>query len=237
DRAGRERARAAARRQRALTRRNPAMESKTIQPAVKQVASGLRFPEGPVAMPDGSVMLVEIERRTLSRVTPDGKVRVVATLGGGPNGAAMGPRSKIYVTNNGGLKFVERPGKMFPIAQADDYAGGLIQVVDPERGRFETLYDACAGQKLRGPNDLVFDGAGGFWFTDLGKTRERDMDRGAVFYAKADGSMIKEAVFPLERPKGIGVRPEARQPYIIAAPLVASSVGRATALGPFIRLP
>jgi len=178
---------------------------KTITPAFKQIASGLRFPEGPVAMPDGSVILVEIERRALSRVTPDGKVRVLATLGGGPNGAAMGPRGKIYVTNNGGLKFVERPGKLFPIAQADDYAGGLIQVVEPESGKFETLYDACDGQKLRGPNDLVFDSAGGFWFTDLGKTRERDMDRGAVYYARADGSMIKEAVFPLERPNGIGL--------------------------------
>ena len=103
----------------------------THKPAFKLVASGLRFPEGPVAMPDGSVILVEIERRTLSRVTPDGKVHVIATLGGGPNGAAMGPGGKIYVTNNGGLKFVERPGKLFPVAQADDYTTGSIQIVDP----------------------------------------------------------------------------------------------------------
>ena len=152
----------------------------TFTPAIKQIASGLHFPEGPVAMPDGSVALVEIERRTLSRVTPDGKVHVIAKLGGGPNGAAMGPGGKIYVTNNGGLKFIERPGKLFPVGQADDFTGGSIQVVDPETGRFETLYDACDGRKLRGPNDLVFDGAGGFWFTDPGKRRERDMDQGAV---------------------------------------------------------
>src|SRR5512134_671389 len=102
-----------------------------LTPTYKQIASGLRFPEGPVAMPDGSIVLVEIERRTLSRVTPDGRVEVVATLGGGPNGAAMGPGGKIYVTNNGGLKFVDRPGKLFPVAQADDYVSGSIQVVDP----------------------------------------------------------------------------------------------------------
>src|ERR671936_155805 len=166
----------------------------SITPKITQIASGLRFPEGPVAMPDGSVILVEIERRTLSRVTPDGTVRVIATLGGGPNGAAMGPGGKIFVTNNGGLKFVDRPGRLFPIGQAADYRHGSIQVVDPETGKFETLYDACDGRKLRGPNDLVFDDAGGFWFTDLGKTRERDMDRGAVYYAKTDSSMIKEAI-------------------------------------------
>ena len=190
----------------------------TITPQFKQIASGLRFPEGPVAMPDGSIILVEIERRSLSRVTPDGKVRAIAQLGGGPNGAAMGPGGKIYVTNNGGLKFVERPGKLFPVIQADDYVTGRIQVVDPEAGRFETLYDACDGRPLRGPNDLVFDSAGGFWFTDLGKTRERDADRGAVFYAKADGSSIKEAIFPLERPNGIGLAPDGKTLYVVETP-------------------
>jgi gluconolactonase len=190
----------------------------THKPALKQMASGLRFPEGPVAMPDGSVILVEIERRTLSRVTPDGKIHVIATLGGGPNGAAMGPGGKIYVTNNGGLKFVDRPGKLFPVAQADDYTTGSIQVVDPETGKFDTLYDRCDGQRLRGPNDLVFDGAGGFWFTDLGKTRERDSDRGVVYYAKADGSLIREAIFPLERPNGIGLSPDERTLYVVETP-------------------
>src|SRR5829696_6582983 len=121
----------------------------TITPKFTQIASGLRFPEGPVAMPDGSVILVEIERSTLSRVTPDGKIHVIAHLGGGPNGAAMGPGGKIYVTNNGGLKFLERPGRLFPVLQADDYTGGSIQVVDPETGKFDTLYDRCEGERLR----------------------------------------------------------------------------------------
>ena len=190
----------------------------TIAPKLTQIASGLRFPEGPVAMPDGSVILVEIARRTLSRVTPDGKIQVIATLGGGPNGAALGPGGKVYVTNNGGLKFVERPGRLFPVAQADDYATGSIQVVDPVSGTFETLYEACDGRRLNGPNDLVFDRAGGFWFTDLGKTRERDADRGAVYYAKADGSTIREAIFPLERPNGIGLSPDERTLYVVETP-------------------
>ena len=190
----------------------------THTPAYKQIASGLRFPEGPVAMPDGSVILVEIERRTLTRVSPEGKISVVAMLGGGPNGAAMGPGGKIYVTNNGGLKFVERPGRLFPVLQADDYTGGSIQVVDPESGKAETLYASCDGRKLNGPNDLVFDRAGGFWFTDLGKTRDRDADRGSVYYAKADGSMIREAVFPLERPNGIGLSPDERTLYVVETP-------------------
>jgi gluconolactonase len=66
-------------------------------------------------MPDGSVILVEIARETLTRVMPDGKQHVIAKLGGGPNGAAMGPNGKIYVCNNGGFNWIERPdGRLFP---------------------------------------------------------------------------------------------------------------------------
>jgi gluconolactonase len=156
---------------------------------------------------------------------------VIATLGGGPNGAAVGPGGKIYVTNNGGFNWVERPGKLFPTTQPTDYAGGRIQVVDPESGKFETLYDACDVRPLRGPNDLVFDAAGGFWFTDLGKTRERDADRGAVYYAKADGSMIREAIFPLERPNGIGLSPDEKTLYVVESPTARCWAFRLSAPG------
>ena len=36
------------------------------------VAEGLRFPEGPVALEDGSVLVVEIRGGALTRVRPDG---------------------------------------------------------------------------------------------------------------------------------------------------------------------
>src|ERR1043165_4199644 len=65
------------------------------------LAEGLLFPEGPIAMPDGSVILVEIARGTLSRAW-NGKVEVVCDLGGGPNGAALGPGGAVYVPTTGG---------------------------------------------------------------------------------------------------------------------------------------
>jgi len=189
------------------------MNATTSRPIVQELATGLRFPEGPVAMPDGSVVLVEIERRTLSRVTPDGRIEVVAHLGGGPNGAAMGPAGKIYVTNNGGLKFVDRPGKLFPVAQADDYVTGSIQIVDPDTGKFETLYDRCDGRRLCGPNDLVFDDAGGFWFTDHGSTTHHHRTHGALYYAKANGSKIMRVLRELISPNGVGLSPDGNTVY------------------------
>ena len=148
---------------------------------IREIASGLQFPEGPVAMDDGSVILVEIARGTLSRVTADGRVHVVAQLGGGPNGAAIGPDGAVYVCNNGGFRwYTEADGCHRPVGEAADYSGGRIERVDLGTGRFERLYEAVDGQALRGPNDIVFDAAGGFYFTDLGKVREREMDRGGV---------------------------------------------------------
>ena len=55
------------------------------------ITSGLRFPEGPVVMADGSIIVVEIEKKCITRCWGDGKTEVIATPGGGPNGLAIGP--------------------------------------------------------------------------------------------------------------------------------------------------
>jgi len=179
-----------------------------------EVASGLQFPEGPIAMADGSVLLVEIARGTLSRVQPDGRIEVVAETGGGPNGAAIGPDGHCYVCNNGGFQWHERDGRLFPGEQPEDYKGGRIERVDLATGAVEVLYSECDGVPLKGPNDLVFDRTGGFWFTDHGKTRPNDRDRTGVFYARADGSHIERVIFPLEGPNGIGLSPEEDAVYV-----------------------
>lgn len=178
-----------------------------------EITSGLRFPEGPIAMPDGSVILVEIERGTLSRVTTDGKIDVIANLGGGPNGAAMGPDGWIYVCNNGGFEWSDTEAGLRPTVQANDYETGRIERVNPDTGEFQVLYSECDGHKLNGPNDIVFDKDGNFYFTDLGKTRERDMDRGAVYFAKPDGSLIKEVVKHVLTPNGCGLSPDEKTLY------------------------
>ncbi|MEQ9123151.1 MAG: SMP-30/gluconolactonase/LRE family protein, partial [Alphaproteobacteria bacterium] len=180
----------------------------------RTIAEGLRFPEGPIAMPDGSVVLVEIERQTLSRVSRDGKVDVIAELGGGPNGAAMGPDGAIYVCNNGGFVFhKEANGDMRPIRQAYDYSGGRIERVDLKTGEVKVLYTHCGDNRLCGPNDIVFDREGGFWFSDLGKSRDRDWDRSGLYYATVDGKHIEEAAFPLITANGVGLSPDEKTVY------------------------
>ena len=186
---------------------------------IKEIATGLEFPEGPIAMADGSVIVVEIARGTLSRVSPDGAVEVIAEPGGGPNGAAMGPDGHCYVCNNGGFEWHRsNTGLLFPGNQPDDYSGGRIERINIESGEVEVLYEACAGERLKGPNDIVFDRQGGFWFTDHGKNRPRDKDRTGVYYAQADGSSVSEVIFPLEAPNGVGLSPDEKTLYVAETP-------------------
>jgi gluconolactonase len=182
---------------------------------VRELASGLEFPEGPVAMSDGSVIVTEIKGGRITRVSPDGAKDTVAQTGGGPNGAAIGPDGKLYVTNNGGsFSWHDIEGLTIPSDTPDTWEGGRIERIDLDSGEVEVLYTECDGHGLRGPNDLVFDSEGGFWFTDHGLHQERQVDRGGIYYAKADGSSIVEAAYGLDGPNGIGLSPDGGTVYV-----------------------
>jgi gluconolactonase len=174
---------------------------------VEVLAEGLQFPEGPIVMPDGSVILVEIARGALSRVW-NGKTEVIAQLGGGPNGAALGPDGAVYVCNNGGFEWHDMMGMRLPGHAAKDYTTGRIERVDLQTGRFERLYEAVDGKRLSGPNDIVFDRTGGFWFTDLGKGFGRTKDMGGLYWAKPDGTRIVEAAYGSLGLNGVGLSPD-----------------------------
>ena len=181
---------------------------------MRTIATGLRFPEGPVALPDGSIALVEIERGTITRVAPDGAKTVVATPGGGPNGLAVGPGGQWFVCNNGGFLWDDKPGLLRPAGTPADYSGGRIERVDPASGGVTVLYDSCDGHPLCGPNDIVFDEHGGFYFTDLGKSRARTRDHGGIYHARADGTGIACLAYPMLTPNGIGLSPDGGTLYV-----------------------
>jgi gluconolactonase len=188
-------------------------------PNVRVLATDLEFPEGPVVMPDGSVVLVEIRGRRLTRVWPDGRKQVVAEIPGGPNGAAIGPDGKCYICNNGGFSWIPSRGTMMPGPPSPaEYIGGSIQRVDLATGKVETLFDKCGEHPLKGPNDLVFDRHGGLWFTDLGKRRARDMDVGAFYYMKPGAKEVVEGVFGMMPANGIGLSPDENTVYVAETP-------------------
>ncbi len=205
---------------------------------IEVISSTLEYPEGPIYCSDGSIILVEIKGQKLSKVAPNGDVSTLAILDGGPNGAAVGPDSCIYVCNDGGFDWMEIPGvnkdKVILVGgnqpEGDKYTGGSLQKVDVSTGEVTTLFTECAirgyksplGEdlpdwnppfKLTGPDDLVFDSEGGLWFTDFGKTRERDRDITAIYYVSPDQKTITQKAYPLNSPNGIALSPDGTRLY------------------------
>ncbi len=182
---------------------------------VQLIAEGFEFPEGPIAMADGSVILTEIKAQRLTRVHPDGRKETVVETGGGPNGAAIGPDGAIYITNNGGsFTWLDNGGLTIPGPTPDHHKGGMIQRYDLATGKLSTLYEACDGKRLVGPNDLVFDTHGGFWFTDHGCSTPEGRKSGALYYARTDGSHISRQRDHLISPNGVGLSPDGQVVYV-----------------------
>jgi gluconolactonase len=174
-----------------------------MEPQFEVVAEGLGFPEGPVVMPDGSVIVVEMMGARVTRCWAGGRKEVVAEPGGGPNGAQLGPDGAIYVCNNGG-------------GWSGNYDGGRIERLDLTTGKVERIYERCGEHGLGAPNDLVFDETGGLWFTDFGRTEERRSGKSGLYWCRPDGSEIREAHFGGMSYNGVGLSPDGRTVYVAA---------------------
>jgi gluconolactonase len=184
-----------------------------------------------VALRDGSVLFVEVGRGTLSRLLPDGTVALVADMGGGPNGVAIGPDGAAYVCNNGGGFDAQLVDGRIAIGFAPDrYVGGSIQRVDLASGAVTTLYAACNDAPLLAPNDIVFDATGGFWFTDHGTSSATAKTYGGLYYALPDGSAIRRVRSGLLSPNGIGLSPDGR--WLAWADTQTARLWRAQVTGP-----
>jgi gluconolactonase len=184
------------------------------------LGSGLGFTEGPVVERDGAVLAVDIDGARVLRLSGPGPPTVVATPGGGPNGLALETDATLLVANNGGFLWTEVNGVRIPIDhpthtnEPPGFDGGWIERVELGSGEVTVLHRECDGRRLRGPNDLVIDEAGGVWFTDHGKGRRASVDRGGLYYIPPGGGGVVEKAFPLLGPNGVGLSPDGRRVYV-----------------------
>jgi gluconolactonase len=161
--------------------------------SVEVAATRLGFPEGPLVLGPERVAWVEQYAGRVA-LLQDGEVRTLAHVGGAPNGLALGPDGRIYVTQNGG-----KLGDW----HAPDQRPPSILALDPDGGAVEVVATHADGRALRRPNDLCFGADGALWFTDPGDY-DPDGAGGGWICRHADG--VTEIVRELGNtyPNGIG---------------------------------
>jgi len=155
------------------------------------LASNLGFPEGPVVMPDGAIVLCDGNTGELL-VWRDGAISTFADMGGSPWGALLGSDGAVYVTQGGNV-----PGS------PDQNAVPGIQRANSD-GSIEMLATSIAGRALAGPNDLAFGPDGRLWFTESGTEQddrfpEDERAVGALYVLDSDGGeflMERPGVYP-----------------------------------------
>ena len=185
---------------------------------IREVATGLGFPEGPCMLPDGDLAVTDVRLGQVWRVAPDGATSVLATVGGGANGSALGADGSLLVVNNGGLPWSERGGIGIPVDEHGSTrvpgARGWVDRIDLATGGVTRLIDDCDGEPFLAPNDIVVGSDGGFWFTDLGRMDPRTYDRGAVYHSTADGSTVRRVAQGILGANGVGLSPDESTLYV-----------------------
>lgn len=160
---------------------------------IELIKEGFQGTEGPIALPDGSVIFTEGQANRITRIAPDNSISVYLENSGGANGLAFNSSGELVAVQT------TKPG----IA--------VLGKTGPER----VLVDSFEGTPLNRPNDLVVDKHGGVYFTDPGARPEpgKPVPQTAVYYLPAKGS-LQRLTTDVERPNGIQLSPNEKTLYV-----------------------
>ena len=139
------------------------------------------------------------------------------------NGAAIGPDgSSEFRADNGAPSITSPAGDDVPVQPPSAHEGGRIERVDLGSGEVRNPLHRSGRPPLRGPNDIVLDASGGFYFGDHDQEAST-ADRKGVFYATTDGRQIRRCCSTgcSER---VGLSPDGSRVYVAeTSPSVWSS--------------
>ena len=155
---------------------------------VQVIKEGFQGTEGPIALPDGSLIFTETNANRITKIDKDNNVSTFLENTNGSNGLAFDAKGRL-------ISVQTTPGQT------------KIGVIHP-KGSEAVLTDSFEGKPFGRPNDLVVDKKGGVYFTDPGPNAQPGAAPStpplppAVYYVQAGGRAMKVAD-GIERPNGV----------------------------------
>lgn len=145
----------------------------------------------------GNLLFCDVTGRRVLRLTPDKKLSTVVTLNDmSPGGLAFHQDGRLFLA---ALDLEKGLGTIVALPAAHVDAGGATSA------HVQIILPASAGYL---PNDLVFDAAGGFYFTDFKGTASTPL--GGVYYAAPDFKTITPVLLHLAQANGVALSPDGK---------------------------
>jgi sugar lactone lactonase YvrE len=166
---------------------------------VQAIKSGFQGTEGPIGLPDGTLIFTETQANRITRIDANGNTSTFLENTNGSNGLAFDAKGRLFSVQT-------VPGKT------------RIGVIYP-KGSEATLSDSFNGTPFGRPNDLVVDRKGGVYFTEPGPNPQQASAGAsttlppAVYYVPPGGTAIKIAE-GIERPNGIMLSRDEKTLYV-----------------------
>ncbi len=166
---------------------------------VEVIKSGFTGTEGPIGMPDGSLLFTETQANRITRIDKDNNIAPFLENTNGSNGLAFDSKGRL-------ISVQTTPGQT------------RIGVIYP-KGQETTLSDNFDGKPYGRPNDLVVDKKGGVYFSEPGPNAAPGQPpptpplTPAVYYVPAGGKSMRIAE-GIVRPNGIQLSPDEKTLYV-----------------------
>jgi gluconolactonase len=171
----------------------PSPQSK--QAAVKLIAGGFEFTEGPCWRAAGYLVFSDINGNTIYKWSPEQETSVLLRPSGNSNGIAEDRQGRLLIAQHSGRRVVRLAGD----------------------GSLTVLAGEYQDKRLNSPNDLTVHSNGAIYFTDplLGiRPQDRELDFAGIYRISADGAALELLDRSMELPNGVALAPDERSLYV-----------------------
>jgi gluconolactonase len=161
---------------------------------LERVAAGFEFTEGPLWLPDGSLLFQDLQTERTHLLTPDGDCQILREQTGAANGQTFDADERIV--------FCEQNGRR-------------VSRMRPDGTDVEVIVEEFEGKRLNSPNDIVARSDGLLYFTDphYGAPPDRPLTFQGVYVLNRAGQ-LRLIADDFEKPNGLAFAPDEKTLYV-----------------------